>query len=172
MEQLNGKDVFEKERPTIFLFPKCCLKITIYIYFIKVLCELCSLSYVLMSVLFLSCFIHSFIFNMQEQNNDLFQDLEYEAKWSSGYTQSKQKWNFRDQITLNIFHPRPRKAFVQNLNLLNGRLSCYLVCENVTWYTRKSQPKHPWECWFFIHFLQLSKCYNNQMKGFCFVFYT
>lgn len=60
----------------------------------------------------------------------------------------------------------------KNLNLLNGRLSCYLVCENVTWYRRKSQPKHPWECWYFIHFLQLSKCYNNQMKGFCFVFCT
>ena len=43
--------------------------------------------------------------------------------------QNKQKC---DQITLNIFHPRPRKPFVQNLKLLNGRLSCYLVCENVT----------------------------------------
>ena len=64
----------------------------------KVLCELCSLTYVLVSVLFLSCFIHSFIFNMQEQNNDLFQDLRIwsKVKLSIHAKQTKMEFSWSD----------------------------------------------------------------------------
>jgi len=44
--------------------------------------------------------------------------------------QSKQKWNFRDQITLNILHPRPRKAFVQKPEFTEWSIVLF------TWYAK------------------------------------
>lgn len=97
---------------------------------------------------------------------------EFEAKWSWIHAkQTKMEFSWSDHTE---HRPSTAPLGLRAKTWIYWMVDCpfYLVCENVTWYRRKSQPKHPSEFWYFIHFLQLSKCYNNQMKGFCFVFYT